>query len=56
MIGKPHQSRQVETTYPPVNEKQLSSPKVKLMYLEAEHPPPSSAEVKNEWSYTATPT
>jgi hypothetical protein len=22
---------------------------------EADHPPPSSAEVKNEWSYTSTP-
>jgi hypothetical protein len=28
---------------------------VKRPGREADHPPPSSAEVKNEWSYTSTP-
>jgi hypothetical protein len=28
---------------------------VKLLGLEADHSPPSSAEVKNVWSYTSTP-
>jgi hypothetical protein len=28
---------------------------VKQLEYEADHSPPSSAEVKNEWSYTSTP-
>jgi len=30
-------------------------PEVKRSGREADHSPPSSAEVKNAWSYTATP-
>jgi hypothetical protein len=32
-----------------------SSPRVKRPGCEADHSPPSSAEVKNAWSYTSTP-
>jgi hypothetical protein len=32
-----------------------SFPGVKRPGREADHSPPSSAEVKNEWSYTSTP-
>jgi hypothetical protein len=31
------------------------SPGVKLPRCEADHSPPSSAEVKNAWSYTSNP-
>jgi len=31
------------------------SPGVKQLEPEAEHSPPSSAKIKNEWSYTSTP-
>jgi hypothetical protein len=31
------------------------SPEVKRPELEDDHSPPSSAEVKNTWSYTSTP-
>jgi hypothetical protein len=33
-----------------------SFPGIKLPGREADHSPPSSAEVKNAWSYTSTPT
>jgi hypothetical protein len=32
-----------------------SFPGVKRLVREADHSPPSSAEIKNEWSYTSTP-
>jgi len=32
------------------------SPGVKRLGSEAEHSPPSSAEIKNAWSYTSSPT
>ena len=31
------------------------TPLVKLLFHEADHSPPSSAEVKNEWIHTPTP-
>jgi hypothetical protein len=31
------------------------SPGVKLLEYEADHPPPSNSEVKNERGYTSTP-
>jgi hypothetical protein len=30
-------------------------PGVKRLELKADHSPPSSAKVKNEWNYTSTP-
>jgi len=34
---------------------QLHTPRVKRSGHEADHSPPSSAEVKNAWSYTSSP-
>jgi hypothetical protein len=40
---------------PPIMGTAAISPRVKRPGREADHSPPSSAEVKNAWSYTSTP-
>jgi len=47
----------LEPTQPPIQRVQGAppTPGVKQPGREADHSPPSSAEVKNVWSYTSTP-
>jgi hypothetical protein len=46
----------VGPTHPPIQWVQaVLSPGVKQLGHEADHSPPSSAEVKNVWGYTSTP-
>ena len=42
-------------TQPPIKGHRNSLPEVKRLGREVDHLNPSSAEVKNEWSYTPTP-
>jgi hypothetical protein len=42
-------------SYPMGTGEELSSPRVKWLGLEADQSSPSSAEVKNAWSYTSSP-
>jgi hypothetical protein len=43
----------IRPTYPMENRN--FTPEVKLPRREADHSPPTSAEVKNTWTYTSTP-
>jgi len=52
-LPAPHRTA-VGPTQPPTGIRFF--PGVKQPGHELDHPPPSSAKVKNEWSYTSTPT